>query len=191
MRTLHPERRTPTFRQFAMVMAAVTWFAVLLPVGARAAGSLVTLVDPQTSTKARVEETGSLRVADFNEPSRLPVRRDRFVSVTSGTLGTTETLTTVPTGFELVIDTVSVQGDMPTGQQPINVAVYYHNMVNGRFFVPVSFMGSWSNRDYYQGAQGVQLYVDPEHTVQVAFQRSATAGQANATFAISGHLVKL
>jgi hypothetical protein len=63
MRTSHPERRTPTFRQFAMVMAAVTWFAVLLPVGARAAGQLVTLVDPTTSNQARVDPTNSLTVA--------------------------------------------------------------------------------------------------------------------------------
>jgi len=44
MRASHPEGRTPTFRRFGMVMVAVTWFAVLLPVGARAAGTLMTLV---------------------------------------------------------------------------------------------------------------------------------------------------
>ena len=65
MRQSHPERRTPTLRQFAMVLLAITWFAVLLPVGARAAGQLVTLVDPIDSSKTRVDD-GKLRVGDGN-----------------------------------------------------------------------------------------------------------------------------
>src|SRR6266542_4193978 len=63
MRTSHPERRTPTIRQFILIMTALTWFALLLPVGARATGQLVTLVDPSTSSKARVD-AGKLRVGD-------------------------------------------------------------------------------------------------------------------------------
>jgi hypothetical protein len=59
----HAKVRTATLRQFLMVMAAVTWFAVLLPVGARAAGSLVTLVDSSTTHKARVDATNTLTVA--------------------------------------------------------------------------------------------------------------------------------
>jgi hypothetical protein len=75
MGTSHPERRTPTFRQFAMVMAALTWFALLLPVGARAAGQLVTIVDSETDIPASVDEPSSLRVALYNLPARLPVSR--------------------------------------------------------------------------------------------------------------------
>jgi len=67
METLHPERRTPTFRQFAMAMAAVTWFAVLLPVGATAAGQLVTIVDEDSSSTAQVDD-GFLRVGDGTGP---------------------------------------------------------------------------------------------------------------------------
>jgi hypothetical protein len=63
MATAHVERRTPTIRLFLMVIAAVTWFAVMLPIGARAAGQLVTLVDPTTDSKARVD-SGKLRVGD-------------------------------------------------------------------------------------------------------------------------------
>jgi len=60
----HPEHRTPTFRQFVMVVGAVTWFAVLVPIGARATGQLVTVVDATTSTKAHVDADGKLRVGD-------------------------------------------------------------------------------------------------------------------------------
>ena len=67
MRTSHPERRTPTIRQFILIMTALTWFALLLPVGARATGQLVTLVDPSTSSKARVD-AGKLRVGDGSGP---------------------------------------------------------------------------------------------------------------------------
>jgi hypothetical protein len=63
----HPERRTPTIRQFVMVVAAVTLFALLLPVGAKAAGQLVTLTDSTTSSKARVD-SGKLRVGDGSGP---------------------------------------------------------------------------------------------------------------------------
>ncbi len=55
-----------------MVMAAVTWFAVLLPVGARAAVQLVTLTDPETTQRARVVAPGALRVAEYNDPARRP-----------------------------------------------------------------------------------------------------------------------
>ena len=191
MRASHPERRTPTFRQFTMVLAAVTWFALLLPVGARATASLVTLVDPQTSVKAQVDEPGALRVAEFNDPARLPVRRDRLVLVDVGAYIYTVPLTTVPTGYELVIDTVSVSAYVPTGQQPIMARINYHNSTNGHFWIPLSFAGSLSGRNYYQGAERVQLYVDPEHTIDVTFQRNATTGIATAAFSVSGHLMRL
>jgi hypothetical protein len=70
MHISHAERWTPTVRQFVLVLAAVTWFALLLPVGARAAGQLVTLVDPTSSTKARVDGGGSFGWATGRAGSR-------------------------------------------------------------------------------------------------------------------------
>jgi hypothetical protein len=63
----HLERRTPTIRQFVMVVVAVTLLAMLLPVGAKAAGQLVTLTDSTTLSKARVD-SGKLRVGDGSGP---------------------------------------------------------------------------------------------------------------------------
>lgn len=51
-------------RQLGLVVAGVTAFALVLPVGARASGQLVTLVDPSNTHKARVDGTGRLTVVD-------------------------------------------------------------------------------------------------------------------------------
>ncbi len=188
MRASHPERRTPTIRQFLMVMAAVTWFAVLLPVGARAAGQLVTLVDPTTSTKARVE-TGALRVAEYNDPARLPVRRAKRVLLAAGVFSGQATLTTVPPGYELVVDTVSVDAHLPIGQRPGPAGVQVHP--NGFVFLPLTLNGPEYGQDTYLGTERVQLYADQGYTVVVFFRRGSNTGTADAFFSINGHLVKL
>src|SRR5262249_36958511 len=107
MRTSHPERRTPTFRQFALVLAAVTWFALLLPVGARATGQLVTLVDPTSSNKAVVDATGALRVAEYNVPGRALLMKKVDVGIAPGMHSSDPaTLIAVSSRMRLVIDTI-------------------------------------------------------------------------------------
>jgi hypothetical protein len=59
----HPEGRPSAVRRFILVVAALTWLALVLPVGARAAGQLVTIVDPDTTNKVQVDG-GKLRVGD-------------------------------------------------------------------------------------------------------------------------------
>ncbi|HEX9375991.1 MAG TPA: hypothetical protein VGB19_07125 [Actinomycetota bacterium] len=189
MRASHPERRTPTFRQFTMVLAAVTWFALLLPVGARATASLVTLVDPQTSVKAHVDEPGALRVAEYNEPARLPVRRTKFIILAAGVASQSISVTTVPDGYELVIDTVSAYMSLPTGQQPTLVELKNHQ--NGYVALPMTRNGSNGVNDYYGSTVAVQLYSDPGDTVSAIWSRTASAGPAPVSISINGHLVPL
>jgi hypothetical protein len=188
MRTSHPECRTPTIRQFVMVMAAVTWFAILLPVGARAAGQLVTIVDPTTSARARVVTPGALRVAEYNDPARQPFVGYVTVALDAGQLGESDVVTTVPAGHRLVIDTVTVHVKVPTGQR----ATYLYVSASGPvLYIPLSFAGSYSGLDHYQGLGQVQMYADPSKIMYATWQRSFTSGAASASFGISGHFVRL
>ena len=52
-----------TFRTILIAVVSAATIALLLPVGAQAAGQLMTIVDPQTNAKARVD-AGELRVGD-------------------------------------------------------------------------------------------------------------------------------
>jgi hypothetical protein len=190
MRTSHPEGRTPTFRQFVLVMAAVTWFAVLLPVGARAAGQLVTIVDPTTSDKARVGSNGALQVAEYNDPARQPFTKAVSTSMLQGQNGVSATVTSVPAGTRLVIDTVSVRVRLLSGQRALRVSV---QASGAPFYIPITFTGTdtFFGQDQYQALFPVQLYAGPLTNVTVTFWRNATVSSAFADFSISGHFVTL
>ena len=191
MRLSHPERRTPTIRQFVLVLAAVTVFALAMPVGVRAAGQLVTLVDPSTTSKARVVG-GSLRVAEFNDPARLPFTTTRSLPMSAATTGVAELLITVPAGRRLVIDTVGFSASLPQGQRAITdrVSVASGGSSAG-FSIPLSFSGTSSGLDRFVGLEHVQLYADPGSNVLVSWTRNSATGAATGTFSISGHFVKL
>ena len=187
MDTSHPERRTPTFRQFAMVMAAVTWFALLLPVGVRAAGQFVTLADPTTTQKARVVAPGALRVAEYNDPARMPITEEAFGALPQAASGSSGTIMTVPDDYRLVIETVSVRVSLPTGQRAWRTWLHYP----GSFFVPLFLAGSSSGKDNYYGSERVELYADPGSEVLWVLNRDSSVGEASIYFNISGHLVRL
>jgi hypothetical protein len=55
-------------RQIATMAAMVGILAVLLPVGARAAGALVTITDPSGTNEAMVDANGSLQVTNGKDP---------------------------------------------------------------------------------------------------------------------------
>ena len=188
MRASHWEGRTPITRQLIVAMAAMTWLALLLPVGARAAGQLVTIADPASSSKARVDG-GSLRVVVHNDPARTPVGVTHVINIPPAELVSVTRLTTVPAGYELVVESLSVFASVPQGQRLSVARIVYPGM---QFFIPMSFMATEAGiSDYYQGAQAVRLYVNPGDAVQAGFQRSATAGGVTVVITLSGHLVKL
>jgi hypothetical protein len=171
-----------------MVMAAVTWFALLLPVGARAVGQLVTLADPVTEGKARVVAPGALRVAEYNDPARRPFTDFQDVNLSVGQSSGSATFADVPAGFRLVIDTISARAVVPDGQR----ATVDYVEVNGiAFFIPLSFAGSGGTLDTFQALVPVRIFVDPGEHVGVYWARNSGSGTAFVTVCVSGHLVKL
>jgi hypothetical protein len=186
MCTSHPERRTPTFRQFTMAMAAVTWFAIVLPVGARAAGQLVTLADPVTDGKARVVAPGALRVAEYNDPARLPYSDTATKTMQPATSSTSGSFTKVPAGYRLVIETVSASIQVPDGQRAYNVRILIPPLS-----LPMFFVGGSAATNWYAGSEHVALYVEPEKGVEWTVNRYPNTGFAYISFSLSGHLVKI
>jgi hypothetical protein len=57
-----PMRTGFTFRQLVTLVLVMAAVSLLAPVGARAAGTLVSIVDPSTGNKARVDAQGRLSV---------------------------------------------------------------------------------------------------------------------------------
>jgi hypothetical protein len=94
-----------------LILAAVAVVALLLPVGARAAGSLVTLVDPVSSHKARVSSDGRLSVA-----GRAAARPNSNFTGSRLGLGYIN-LTSVTAPTRLAVSEVTLMGQGPTGQQ--------------------------------------------------------------------------
>jgi hypothetical protein len=98
-------------RQVMTLVLAVLLAAVLVPVGARAAGSLVTLVDSTTTRQARVDTTNSLVVATR------PANSTTWYYQIGSTAGNI-TLFRPPAGkTKLAISTLTFMNDSPSEQQ--------------------------------------------------------------------------
>jgi hypothetical protein len=170
-----------------MVMAAATWFALLLPLGARAAGQLVTLVDPVTQGKARVVPPGALRVAEYNDPARTAFSGLALPTVVPGQASDSEVVVTVPAGQRLVIETLSARVVLPQGQRTSQLVVFTGG---ARAYIPLFFMAG-GGLDTFQGIAQVTLYVEPGNDVRVFWERNSLSASGLAAIGISGHFVKI
>ena len=107
-----------TGRQLAAVVVALSFAFVLYPAGAHAAGTLMTIVDPTTTSKAKVDTTGALKVGDGTGPLTVdggvrqalqanPWHYDGFI----GGPGTEQTIFNPPTGVtKLAITSLTYAG---------------------------------------------------------------------------------
>lgn len=100
---------------------------------------------------------------------------------------------TVPAGKRLVIESVSVQADLPTGQNMLSAAV--QAQVNGKlqdYFMAPTFTGLERlnlNRNYV-ASQQTTLYADAGTTVSVfAIRDSIATGGGHFNVSVQGHLI--
>ena len=96
---------------------------------------------------------------------------------------------TVPAGKRLVIETVSANAAMPTGQKAIiNVATVGGGQ-NGRAWLALAEQGNVSGLDRYAVAQSLRMYADPLTTVAFQVVRSGAASTASFNFSVAGYYV--
>lgn len=106
-----------------------------------------------------------------------------------GTFGDANGPYTVPAGKRLVMESLSAQFNLPTGQQPTDLL--FLTTVNGRqmgFTARPVFTSSLNGTDFFQVATNFTAYVDPGTQLQVLCERSVSSGPAECFVAVMGHL---
>ena len=146
---------------------------------------------PATLTGASVPVTGTvglsgnsaaapLLVRDVDNPARHPYHDSsgsQCVEVTTCFVSFV-----VPANKLLVIESVAVESDVPTGQK-----VEVH--IDSSFGLPVDFQGTFTSFDTYLGAFSGRLYKNPGATINVRADRNSTTSFFNLGADISGYLV--
>jgi hypothetical protein len=97
----------------------------------------------------------------------------------------------VPAGKRLVIEYVSGEAFMPTGQKclfSIFTSLAGQSTPTRHLLETVSF-GKFGAPDYFRTAQVVRLYADPGTGVMLRADRDLTTGTATARMSLSGKLI--
>jgi hypothetical protein len=182
--------RPSVVRQFVLVLAAAAVFAVMIPVGARAVGQLVTLSDPVTEGKARVQAPGALRVAEYNDPARRPFLRKGDVTMLAGETSQYVEVARLTDEDSAVIETISIQFQLPSGSGQ-RVLISSLSFTGMTIALPVTFTGSDSTYDYYRATHRVQLYVPAGSSIGLTTKRYPTIGTGRGSVYLVGHYVKV
>lgn len=100
----------------------------------------------------------------------------------------------VPLGKELVIESVSVLGTVPSGQKILWVNFAYDTASGTAFFfLPMSDAGpqGYAPNEEFVGTQSTRLYIAPGGAVQISGQRSDSTGTGSLTIEVSGYLINV
>ncbi len=214
MRTVHwalSQRAVPSGVREVVVVALVALALFLVPAGVRAASSLVTIAGPGGVGKAHVAH-GKLLVGD----GRGPLTIDGHVNVSAGapilvtdapskpitlvekeqlqpnTVATGGIVYTVPPGKRLVVETASVEFDVPATEHPSSfVGLTRSEGPNATFRleVPLVAQGQRTGTSFWAGTVSARVYVEPGQQVLSSFGRDASSGTAGAILSVSGYLV--
>jgi hypothetical protein len=98
---------------------------------------------------------------------------------------------TVPADRRLVIDYVSGEGFVPSGQKCVfSVITSLNGAASGTtHYLRSVQMGPFGGKDLSQTGELVRLYADPGTTVMLRADRDAPAGDGLARMTLSGHLI--
>jgi len=192
----------------AWVVAALTTAALLVPHVAQAVGQTVSIVDGDGSSRVQVDK-GKLRVGDgagrltvdgsvlvSNDLARpVPVQgfgEPVFVAKAipfTGSAGTMNLLS-VPKGKLFVIESVSVQLELPQGQtaHAIQIRVSTAQQDADIRLAPTFLSGNGSMADTYTFSGEYHAYAPAGAKVQAMGLRLQSTGQAFLDASISGYL---
>jgi hypothetical protein len=144
-----------------------------------------------------------LYIRDLDDPGRMPFQASQVLHFSSAQSNINlDTNLQFPAGYRLVIDHLSVYGEMPVGQKLLGVAFTpsLGNVANTMFIGP-TYQGSSINGLYYslQPSDIFAANVDPHaavdqsnsKNVNLRVFRDLTAGPATVLVTFFGHLVKL
>jgi hypothetical protein len=137
--------------------------------------------------------TTPLFTLDVENPAHNPWALPFACTVPSGVSICSSNGFIVPTGSELVIETISAFAALPSGERP---QVFFGFVTAGgstQITIPLTFMATTSGiiPDNYGVTQPVRIYADGGTSVSFAASESGTsAGATNFQFQASGHFVR-
>jgi hypothetical protein len=122
------------------------------------------------------------------DSARQPVQAGTLVTIPSGQLLGTGTVTTVGVGKRLVIEYASASLQLPTGQQFVSVVLQSPPGTYSHFLTP-TLLGAAGGNDVLSVSQSLRLYASAGQDVLVGASRNGTAGTAIVNVSISGYLI--
>ena len=131
-------------------------------------------------------------VCEVNNPDKYPFQANVDISLPAGTEGQNG-FVTVPAGKRLVIEYVSGQAFLPTGQKALfSVIVSLQGQATGTWhYLESTVVGPFGSQDCFQCGRPVKLYADPGTTVMLRTDRNSPTGAGLSRMTLSGHLVSV
>jgi hypothetical protein len=129
-------------------------------------------------------------VCDQDNPARQPFQAAVDISMPAG-FGGQNGFVTVPAKKRLVIEYVSGEAFMPTGQKCLFsvITTIGGAAIGTRHYLDTDAMGTFGAPDYFRAGQVVRLYADQKTTVMLRADRDSDLGNALARMSLSGYLV--
>ena len=121
---------------------------------------------------------------------RRPFRKSFFLVGEDGKSGASSDFV-VPSGKRLVIENVSVRGQIPAGEQ---LQVGFNYTASGTLMrqeFPVTFQVHRSSEDVFVASQQMRVYVDGDENIHFFGVRNPTHDIFQVVFSFSGYLVDL
>lgn len=143
----------------------------------------------EANNTVKIDSTNPLPVRNVDNPANQPYQKAFPFLIQQGSNFADQAFA-VPVGKRLVIEYVSGQFEISTGQLPVVTIVTFINGEQFTHFVVLNRLGvSGGILDKFVIGQPLTLYADPQSTVAIALSRNAVDGIAQGSVAVSGHFV--
>jgi hypothetical protein len=157
------------------IVIALTGVGSLAPVVATAASSVMSVFVTNTSARPIPVDVRNSAVivrggrAPFNGKGLLIFSNGQYTNQIDGMKGAT--------GQWTVLRSMSANVTVPAGQRVTDLFVQFGSMayLGSRVFIPLTYMGTYSGEDRYQGAVSGEWFLAPADTIGMyAFRNSGT-----------------
>ncbi len=131
-------------------------------------------------------------VCEVNNADKHPFQASVEISLPPGTEGQNG-FVNVPTGKRLVIEYVSGQAFLPSGQKALfSVIVSLQGQTTGTWhYLESTVVGPFGSQECFQCGRMVRLYADPGTTVMLRTDRNSPADTGLSRMTLSGHFVSV
>jgi hypothetical protein len=142
-----------------------------------------------TAQPVSISNTAStpLVVRDVDRPTRHPFALHLSCNPLDG-IGCNSAIPD-PANQEFVIETVSVQATLPTGQRASVELGYWIGGDKDLLYLPLELQGTFSGDDHFANTISARAYAEPGANVSLNATRNSNSGTAHFYMAVSGYLV--